>query len=48
MHKCHISTFDRIDTHYRLDEDTEYTKQILQRDSSKVVAFERLYRKETS
>ncbi|MCM3693298.1 GntR family transcriptional regulator [Neobacillus niacini] len=46
MHKCHINTFDRIDTHYRIDEDTEYTKQILKRDSSKVVAFERLYRKE--
>ena len=46
MHKCHVSTFDRIDTHYRIDEDTEYTKQILKRDSSKVVAFERLYRKE--
>ncbi|MEH7111609.1 GntR family transcriptional regulator [Neobacillus niacini] len=44
MHKCHISTFDRIDTHYRLDEDTEYTKQILKRDSSTVVAVERLYR----
>ncbi|MEH7252619.1 GntR family transcriptional regulator [Neobacillus niacini] len=45
MHKCHISTFDRIDTHYRLDPDTEYTKQILKRDSSTVVAIERLYRK---
>ena len=45
MYKCHVSSFDRIDTHYRLDEDTEYTKQILKRDSSQVVAFERLYRK---
>src|SRR3954447_18817293 len=36
MHKCHVSTFDRIDTHFRIDEDTEYTKQILKRDSSKV------------
>lgn len=44
MHKCHVSTFDRIDTHYRLDEDTEYTKQVLKRDSSAVVAVERLYR----
>lgn len=44
MHKCHVSTFDRIDTHYRLDEDTEYTKQVLKRDSSKVAAIERLYR----
>lgn len=45
MHKCHISTFDRIDTHYRLDKETEYTKQVLKRDSSTVVALERLYRK---
>jgi GntR family transcriptional regulator len=45
IHKCHISKFDRIDTHYRLDEDTEYTKQVLKRDSSTVVAIERLYRK---
>ncbi|MEH7010631.1 GntR family transcriptional regulator [Neobacillus niacini] len=45
MHKCHVSIFDRIDTHYRLDEDTEYTKQVLKRDSSTVVAVERLYRK---
>lgn len=45
MHKCHISTFDRIDTNYRFDEDTEYTKQVLKRDSSQVVAMERLYRK---
>lgn len=44
MHKCHTRTFDRIDTHYRLDEDTEYTKQVLKRDSSTVVAVERLYR----
>lgn len=45
MHKCHISTFDRIDTNYRLDKETEYTKQVLKRDSSTVVALERLYRK---
>lgn len=44
MQKCHVSTFDRIDIHYRLDEDTEYTKQVLKRDSSQVVAVERLYR----
>jgi GntR family transcriptional regulator len=44
MHKCHVSSFDRIDTHYRLDEDTEYTKQVLERDSSAVVAVERMYR----
>ncbi|KMY48737.1 GntR family transcriptional regulator [Peribacillus loiseleuriae] len=45
VHKCHISTFDRIDTHYRLDTETNYTKQVLKRDSSTVVALERLYRK---
>lgn len=46
MHKCHTSVFDRVDTHYRLDTETEYTKQILKRDSSIVVALERLYRTE--
>ncbi|WP_211748409.1 GntR family transcriptional regulator [Paenibacillus sp. Marseille-Q4541] len=45
MHKCHISTFDQIDLHYRLDPQTEHTKQVLKRDSSTVVALERLYRK---
>lgn len=44
MHKCHISTFDQIDTHYRLDPETEHTRQVLKRDSSAVVALERLYR----
>ena len=46
MHKCHISTFDQIDLHYRLDPETEHTKQVLKRESSAVVALERLYRKE--
>ncbi|MFC7680686.1 GntR family transcriptional regulator [Paenibacillus sp. GCM10028914] len=46
MHKCHISTFDQIDVHYRLDPETEHTKQVLKRDSSEVLALERLYRKE--
>ncbi|WP_416828024.1 GntR family transcriptional regulator [Ectobacillus polymachus] len=45
MHKCHIGTFDRIDLHYRLDTETKFTKQVLKRDSSAVVALERLYRK---
>ncbi|AZK48775.1 GntR family transcriptional regulator [Paenibacillus lentus] len=46
MHKCHISTFDQIDLHYRLDPQTEHTKQVLKRYSSPVVALERLYRQE--
>ncbi|WP_045516303.1 GntR family transcriptional regulator [Neobacillus niacini] len=46
MHKCHVGTFDRIDLHYRLDVETDFTKQILKRDSSAVIAVERLYRKE--
>lgn len=46
VHKCHISTFDQIDVHYRLDPETEHTKQVLKRDSSAVVALERLYRSE--
>ncbi|MFC5465763.1 GntR family transcriptional regulator [Lederbergia graminis] len=45
MHKCHTQAFDRIDVHYRLDEDTNHTRQVLKRDSSTVVALERLYRK---
>lgn len=45
VHKCHVSTFDRIDLHYRLDPDTEHTKQVLKRDSTAVLALERLYRK---
>ncbi|MBD7968886.1 GntR family transcriptional regulator [Paenibacillus gallinarum] len=45
MHKCHISTFDQIDIHYRLDPETEHTKQVLKSDSSSVLALERLYRK---
>ncbi|WP_286230008.1 GntR family transcriptional regulator [Neobacillus mesonae] len=48
MHKCHISTFDRIDTHYRLETKTEYTKQVLKKDVSEVAAIERLYRKENN
>lgn len=43
MHKCHISTFDRIEIQYYMDTGTEYTKQVLQRDSSSVVAIERFY-----
>lgn len=46
MHKCHTSTFDQIDIHYRFDPQTEHTKQVLRRDASIVVALERLYRKE--
>ena len=48
MHKCHISRFDQIDLHYRLDPETEHTKQVLRRnsDSSTVIALERLYRNE--
>lgn len=46
IHKCHISTFDRIDINYRLDEETEQVKQLLKRDSSSVVAIERYYRRE--
>lgn len=45
MHKCHINTFDRIDIQYYLDPDTEYTKQVLKRDSSRVVAIDRFYYK---
>lgn len=45
MHKCHISTFDQIDLHYRLDPNTEHTKQVLKSDSSAILALERLYRK---
>lgn len=48
MHKCHISAFDQVDLHYRLDPQTEHTKQVLRRDSATVVALERLYRKEAS
>lgn len=46
MHKCHISTFDQIDLRYRLDPETEHTKQVLKSDSSSVLALERLYRRE--
>ncbi|AIQ33726.1 hypothetical protein R50345_03090 [Paenibacillus sp. FSL R5-0345] len=46
MHKCHISIFDQIDLHYRIDPQTEHTKHVLRRDSSTVVALERLYRTE--
>ncbi|WP_019244456.1 MULTISPECIES: GntR family transcriptional regulator [Bacillus] len=45
MHKCHIATFDQIETHYRLDTETKYTKQVLKSEVSTVVALERLYRK---
>lgn len=43
MHKCHMSTFDEIDLQYYMDTGTEYTKQVLNSDSSKVVAIERFY-----
>lgn len=46
MHKCHIVTFDQVDLHYRLDPETEYTKQVLRRESSPVVALERMYRQQ--
>ena len=45
IHKYHISTFDQIDINYGLESGTEYTKQVLNGDSSEVIAFERLYRK---
>jgi GntR family transcriptional regulator len=43
MHKCHTGSFDRIDIQYYLDPDTEYTKQVLKRNSSSVVAIDRFY-----
>jgi GntR family transcriptional regulator len=43
MHKCHIGTFDQIDVQYYMDVGTEYTKQVLKTDSSRVVAVERFY-----
>ncbi|RHW42834.1 GntR family transcriptional regulator [Neobacillus notoginsengisoli] len=46
MHKCHISSFDRVDIQSYWDPDTEYTKQVLKRDSSKVAAIDRFYYKE--
>lgn len=46
IHKSHISTFDQIDIHYRFDIGTEHTKKVLNNDSSRVLALERLYRKE--
>lgn len=48
MHKCHISTFDQIDIHYRLDSETKYTKQVLKSEAATVVALERLYRKDNN
>jgi GntR family transcriptional regulator len=45
MHKCHISTFDRIDIQYYMDTGTDYTKLVLKSNSSKVVAVERFYYK---
>lgn len=48
IHKCHTSTFDRIEINYRMDKETEYTKQILKRDSPTVVALERMYKKENA
>lgn len=43
MHKCHISTFDQIDLQYYMDTGSEYTKQVLNRDSTQVAAVERFY-----
>lgn len=43
MHKCHISSFDSIDIQYYMDTGSEYTKQVLKTDSSRVVAIERFY-----
>lgn len=48
MHKCHLSTFDQINIHYRLDSETKYTKQVLKSEASTVVAIERLYRKDNN
>lgn len=45
MHKCHLSTFDRIDIQYYMDTGSEYTKQVLKSDSSTVAAVERFYHK---
>ncbi|MEH7239029.1 GntR family transcriptional regulator [Bacillus sp. JJ1562] len=45
MHKSHLSTFDRIDIEYYMDTGSEYTKQVLKRDSSRVAAVERFYHK---
>ena len=44
VHKCHKGDITTIDIHYRVDPETDYTKQVLKTESDLVVAVERLYK----
>src|SRR5699024_6657019 len=44
FHKCHtIQTFDKIELDYRIDVTSDYTREMLERDTTAVVVCERWY-----
>ncbi|MBP2002221.1 DNA-binding GntR family transcriptional regulator [Paenibacillus shirakamiensis] len=44
MYKCHTEPIDDVELHFRLDLESEYTQEVLQRKAAAVVAIERLYK----
>ncbi|HEY4553457.1 MAG TPA: GntR family transcriptional regulator [Bacillaceae bacterium] len=46
IYKCHSEKIDGVEMNFRLDLESEYTRQVLNRKAAAVVAFERWYRSE--
>lgn len=44
IYKCHTEKIDDVELNFRLDLESEYTKQVLNRKAAAVVAFERWYK----
>ncbi len=44
MYKCHTENIDEVEIDFRLDIESDYTKQVLKRKATAVVAIERWYR----
>ncbi|MEC0371081.1 GntR family transcriptional regulator [Paenibacillus chibensis] len=44
IHKCHTEEVDQIDMKFRLDLESDYTKEVLNRNAAAVVAVERWYK----
>lgn len=44
MHKCHSENIDEVELDFRLDVESDYTQQVLQRKATAVVAIERWYK----
>ncbi|MFS0654799.1 GntR family transcriptional regulator [Bacillus sp. 179-C3.3 HS] len=44
LYKCHTENIDDVELSFRLDLESEYTRQVLNRKAAAVVAFERFYK----